>query len=161
MHVSDTTALTNLAAVGRLDLMQHLFGCIVIPDAVFRELTDHGDQIPGAIAVRTASWIEVHSVVDRSFVEHLLQSLDLGESEAIALAVETRASTLIIDEYAGRNAARALGIPVIGVLGILIEAKRRRLIGSVADLLGRLRSDAGFRVSRAMIDRVLIEAGER
>lgn len=161
VHVSDTTAVTNLAAVGRLDLMQHIFGRIVIPEAVFRELTDHGDQIPGAVAARTASWIEIRPVVDHGLVGRLQQSLDLGESEAIALAVEAKAATLIIDEHAGRQIAQALAIPIIGVLGILIEAKRRHLIDSVAVLLARLRQEAGFRVSAAMTDRVLREVGER
>jgi hypothetical protein len=78
VHVSDTTAVTNLAAVGRLDLMQRIFGRIVIPEAVFRELTDHGDQIPGAVAARTASWIEIRPVVDHGLVGRLQQSFTLA-----------------------------------------------------------------------------------
>lgn len=160
VHVSDTTAITNLAAIGRLDLIEAIFGRVLIPEAVFRELTRHGDRVPGAIEVRSSQWIEVRAAGDRALVGRLSGSLDLGEAEAIALAVETAARTLIIDERAGRQAAIALGIPIVGVLGILIESKRRGIVRRVRPLLDGLRTEAGFRIGRELFERVLREAGE-
>lgn len=160
IHVSDTTAITNLAAIGRLDLMQAIFGRILIPREVFAELTRHGDQVPGAREVRSSSWIRIARVSGLDLVDTLCRSLDRGEAEAIALAVETRARTLIIDEYAGRLAAVAMGIRIVGVVGILIEAKRRGLIEAVKPMLDELRTKAGFRLGQALVERALREAGE-
>ena len=53
-RVSDTTAITNLAAVGRLDLMESIFRHVLIPEAVYQELTAHGDGVPGAREVRSS-----------------------------------------------------------------------------------------------------------
>lgn len=161
VRVSDTTAITNLAAIGRLDLLERAVGHVLIPEAVFQELTRHGDHIPGAREARSSSWIEVRRVADRRLVRRLRRTLDRGEAEAIALSVEARAKTLVIDEYAGRRVALALGLSIVGVLGILIQSKRQGLIDSVGTLLDQLRREAGFRVSPAMVQRVLREAGER
>jgi len=161
IHVSDTTAITNLAAIGRLDLLEALFGELCIPQAVFDELTMHGDHVPGAREVHSSSWIKVRAVRNQDLVRRLRSSIDLGEAEAITLTLECNARTLVIDECAGRQIALSLGVPIIGVLGILIEAKRRGLIDSAGRILARLRSEAGFRVGRAMVARVLREAGEQ
>ena len=57
--------------------------------------------------------------------------MDKGEAEAIALAVELKADYLLMDERNGRLAARQAGLPVTGVLGILLKAK---LEGAIASL---------------------------
>lgn len=161
IHVSDTTAITNLAAIGRLDLMRSLLGQVCIPHEVYRELTRHGDRIPGAREVRTCEWIQVRDVAGRELADSLTPPLDLGEAEAIALALELDAHVLIIDEQAGRRTAKALGLNIIGLLGLLIEAKRRSLIPAVAPILDELQQKAGFRLGAALRERVLQAVDER
>lgn len=160
IHVSDTTAITNLAAIGRLDLMHSLLGQVFIPHEVYLELTRYGDRIPGAREVKTNEWILTRDVTRRDLVDSLTPPLDLGEAEAIALAMEINAQVLIIDEVAGRQTAKALGLNIVGLVGLLIEAKRRSLIPSVAPLLDRLQQEAGFRLGAAFRERVLQEVEE-
>ena len=160
IYVSDTTAITNLAAIGRLDLMQAILGQIFIPREVYLELTRHGDRIPGALEVKTCGWITVCDVAQRDQVTALMPPLDLGEAAAIALALELKASVLVIDEDAGRQTAKGLGLRIVGLVGLLIEAKRRQLIPFVAPLLDRLRREAGFRLSAAFLAQVLAEVKE-
>ena len=89
-----------------------------------------------------------------------MQELDLGESEALALALEIRADLILIDEAAGRAMAKRMGVPFIGVFGVLLEAKRSGLIGAVLPLLDRLQNDHGFYLSAPVRDEVLRLAGE-
>lgn len=158
--VSDASPLIALAIIGEIDLLRRLYGEIVVPEAVYREVTNSRPFAPGAAEFRAAAWIRARAVNDRLLVCALSLELDPGEAEAIALAVEVDAELLLIDERRGRIAAMRLGRRVVGVLGALIEAKQRRIVPEVRPLLDRLATDAGFRISRELRARVLETAGE-
>ncbi len=153
--VSDASVVINLAAVGQLDLLHQLFGSVLIPQAVYDEIVVAGKGLPGAESVARLAWIETRSVADRSLVEGLLLELDLGEAESIALARECDCDFLLIDERRGRAAAERLGIRVIGLLGVLVQAKRVELITSVRPTLDSLRSSAGFWIHDELYRRIL------
>ena len=51
-----------------------------------------------------------------------------GEAEAIGLALEIRAKTLLIDERDGTNIARRLGVATAGTLGVIILASAKKLL---------------------------------
>ena len=156
--VSDTSPITNLAAIGHLDLLRQIYGQIIIPDAVFQELTSAGGQHPGAV-IQQLHWVETRAVSNSLLVTALGVELDEGEAEAIALAQELSADVLLIDEHLGRAAATRLGVRIIGLLGVLIEAKHRGLIQEIkapVDALMKL----GFRVKQDLYQRVLQAAGE-
>jgi hypothetical protein len=158
--VSDTSPLIALATIGRLDLLRQLYGSILVPRAVHDEAASERPEAPGAAEVRSAAWIQVRAVNDARLVAALSLHLDVGEAEAIALAVETDADLLLMDERRGRQAAMRLGRRVVGVLGTLVEAKQRNLISQVRPLLDTLAGDAGFRISPELHARVLEAAGE-
>ena len=80
--VSNTSPITSLAAINRLNLLQQLYGTIIIPEAVYRELTI--GVVPGAEEVQSVDWIQIQSVTNRRLVEELEEAIDEGESEAIA-----------------------------------------------------------------------------
>lgn len=128
--ISDTSAITNLAAIEYLQLLPQLYGKVMIPEAVYRELTEIELLVPGTVEAETALWINVRQVIDRAVVERLQSEvrLDPGESEAIALALELNADLLLIDERRGRAEANRLGVRITGLLGILVEAKQKNLI---------------------------------
>jgi predicted nucleic acid-binding protein len=66
--VSDTSPITNLAAISQLDLLQKLYTRIIIPVAVYDEMVNIGKPVPGAIEVQTLSWIQTQAVADRQRV---------------------------------------------------------------------------------------------
>lgn len=150
--VSDTSVITALIQIGRVELLSELFGTVVIPQAVAAELAVCHVGLP--------AWIQVREVRSRRTVRQWADALDAGESEAITLALELSANFLLIDEKAGRAAAQKAGLDVVGVLGVLSEAKRAGLVSSVADMIRELREIASFRISRALELRVLRDAGE-
>ena len=85
---------------------------------------------------------------------------DAGEAEAIALALEAHAELLLMDERLGRDTARHLGLRFIGLIGVLVEAKRRRLIPTIKAELDALRDVAGFRIAQELYWRVLKDEKE-
>jgi predicted nucleic acid-binding protein len=151
--VSDTSALTALLQVGLEGILLELFQEVVIPEAVERELRRAHAVLP--------SFILTIPILNRELVNRLRRDLDEGEAEAIALILEKRGDLLLIDERKGRRVARREGVPVIGLLGVLLEAKRRGIIPSLRETIGGLQTTAGFRISDALRERLLSEAGEQ
>ena len=158
--VSDTTPISELVKVDHLNLLPKLFGKVVIPQGVFDEL--QVGEHPAAKLVQNLSWLEVVTVDNQQLVRELQQSfkLDLGESEAIALAEELSASQLLIDERAARKVAMARKLPLIGTVGILLLAKRRGLLDSVKDVLDEMQAQ-GMRISDRLYVHVLTLAQEK
>ncbi len=153
--VSDTSPINNLAAINHLHLLQQLYGTVLIPEAVYRELTDPNFPVAGAIEVQTFIWIQTRPVQNRILVEALSNELDIGEAEAIALALEMKADQVLIDERRGRIVAARLNLGYTGILGILVEAKSQKLIFAVKPLLDALINQAGFWVAEPLYKKVL------
>ena len=100
-------------------------------------------------------------VRDRKLVDSLRRDLGDGESQAIALAVELKADLLIVDDLLARQVARALGLSVVGAVGVLLEAQMKGLLSEIRTCLDDLIDLAGFRISEELYTRVLREAGEQ
>lgn len=158
--VSDTSPISNLIKINRLSLLQKLYGDIVIPLVVYNEILALQSFNVRLDEFKTASWIRVQSPSDTTLVSSLLITLDKGESEAIALAKELQPELLLIDERAGAETARSLGIKAIGLLGVLIQAKQSGQIENVRMILDDLRSNAGFWIAPLLYERVLITCNE-
>ncbi len=76
--VSDTSPITSLITIQRIDLLQDLFDTVLIPPAVERELLAFHDKLP--------NFIRVEATLDLATFQRLQPLLDEGEAEAIALA---------------------------------------------------------------------------
>lgn len=158
--ISNSSPLINLSIIGRLNLLERKFSEIIIPEAVWREVVVDGVGKPGTKEVEQAGWIKVHDVKDRKLVISLKQYLDDGESEAIALALEMGAGLVLLDERDARDTADAFGLNVLGVIGILVWARKNQLIPALKDELNLLQEVARFRFSGELYRRALVEVGE-
>ncbi|HLE57207.1 MAG TPA: DUF3368 domain-containing protein [Rhodothermia bacterium] len=161
--VSNTSPIFNLACIGRLDLLRTLFEEIWIPSGVETELIQIPDTaIRGRVEqARNGGWLMVRPTTKADLVKLLTVDLHQGEAEAIALAVETKADRLLIDEKEGREMARRLGLHITGVLGILLRAKRMGQIAAIKPDLLALRDQARFFVSRELEVEILESTGEQ
>src|SRR6266568_4995556 len=121
--VSNTSPIVKLAAVGHLDLLQQLYGALLIPPAVYHEIVVVGAGLPGAHEVQTLPWFQQRPVAPSALLTRLQLALDPGEAEVIALAGEIKADLMLLDERRARRLAGQLGLHHVGVLGLLIEAK--------------------------------------
>jgi uncharacterized protein len=158
--VADTSVILNLCRVQHEHLLQQLFKRVLIPVEVadeFTRLTKIQKRFSG---LTLPAWIEISSAPQTFPPEVLQAQLDIGESAAIALCLNQKADVLLIDEKIGREIAVGLGIRIVGIAGVLVDAKNEKLISSVKILLDRLESEANFWISSDLRLRVLQLAGE-
>lgn len=158
--VSDTSALSNLAVVEHLWLLEAIYQTVIIPDVVASELAAASNPVIPAIL--KLDWVQTRPLSQSQLANQLQQDrgLDAGEASAIALALELQANDLLIDERLGRQEAVRLGLSIIGILGVLLIAKQRSLIPQVQPVMDALSDRAGFRISSQLYQRVLTLAKE-
>ncbi len=160
--VSNTSPIYNLAAIDQLHLLRDQFERIFIPTAVRGELLPISDHPEGEVIAQALEeeWISVLPVEDRGTLHALTLDLDLGESEAIALALQLGVTTVLIDESDGRAVATRLGLRPTGVLGVLLKAKAQGKLDSVRSAMVRLREKGGFFIHSKLFEEVIRLAGE-
>jgi predicted nucleic acid-binding protein len=129
--VSDSSPLICLAAIRCFELLRLLYGGVLIPEAVWQEITRApafaaAASLQVAADARGAGWLQVATAVNRPLVTQLETTLDPGEAEAIALAVERASTLLLIDERDGRQVARTLGVPLTGHVGCSLARQSPR-----------------------------------
>ena len=116
--VADTSPLNYLVLIDEVDLLAALFGQVIVPTAVMQELQH--SATPSRVRQWISNpppWLEIRSVT--STPSSALLRLDIGEREAIQLAVELNAGAVLIDETEGRAVAESLRLQVRGTLGVL------------------------------------------
>ncbi len=122
--VSDTTPLISLLKIDRIGLLEKLFGQVLIPQAVFDELTSDERFKFEADQIRRKQFIKVKAVKNPESASILKRAtgLDQGESEAIILTDEQNADILLMDEAKGRKVSFQMGLKIMGTIGILMAA---------------------------------------
>ncbi len=162
LAVSNTSPLSNLASVGRLDLLRSQFRELWIPSAVREELAAHPAEYV-RVAIEDAiqsNWLRVAEIENSSLLFLMLSQLHRGEAEAIELALVRKAEIVVIDELEGRQVAARAGLRVTGVLGILLRAKQNGSLAEVRPVIEQLRAQAGFFISKPLEAKVIASAGE-
>jgi predicted nucleic acid-binding protein len=135
--VCDSSALVALALCGHLDLLDAIYGQVLIPRTVFDESTFPGK--PGAESI--AAWAEgkVAEITDTEAALAFGGLLDKGEADAITLYLERKADTLLIDEKKGRKVAKVYGLNVKGSMGVLLAGKEKGLVEAIRPCVDILR----------------------
>ncbi len=159
--VSDTTPLISLLKINRIDLLERLFGQVLIPDAVFNELTSNEKFQLEARQIKQTKFVLVKGVSNKDAVSLLRRAtgLDQGESEAIVLTDETKADLLLMDEAKGRSVSAQMGLKIMGTIGILMAAYEEKALTSdevrnCVDGLQRAGRHIGPNHYQALLDRL-------
>ena len=148
MIISDSTALIVLFDLERIELLENLFEKVYITPVILKEISV---KYP----IVLPPFIKVEKLQDCTLFNALNMLLDLGESEAIALAKEKNLS-IIIDEKKGRKIAKELDLKVIGLLGVVyLNVKKGFLTKNEASEFVENAIEHGYRISRKMVDEVL------
>lgn len=156
--IADSGPLIAMSKISRLELLRSLAREVLVPATVWQEVVGARPEAPDAIAIAGAHWLQVRSAAR---IPDALQSpvLDAGETEALALALESDAACVLMDDRLGRREAARLGVRCIGVVGLLCHARTEGLIPAVAPELHALLR-AGYHLSDGVIGEALARVGE-
>ncbi len=146
--ISDTSCFIILTNIGELELLQKVYGQIVTTPEIVAEF---GETLP--------EWVEIVEVKDKYRQTILELQIDKGESSAIALALETPDSVVILDDYKARKIAERLGVTLTGTIGVIIKAKLNGTIPSIKPILEKIKQ-TDFRLSSEIETQALKEADE-
>ena len=160
--IADTSPIIGLSLIGGLDWIKPLFGAVHITRQVQDELLFNvkTDPRPGMAEIEQVIGKRVLKVIRKDWALPLFAHLDDGEASVLRAAANQKGACLvIIDENLGRHAAIERGTAVTGLVGLIIAAKKARLIPKIAPVLERL-EQAQFRLSAQLIADALALAGE-
>jgi uncharacterized protein len=156
---ADASFLIGLCLIEKLSLLREMVGRVCIAPAVWREVVEAGAGRPGAQQIAQALFLEHRSIQNPSEVEALKSFLGQGEAETLVMAEEMECDVVLVDDLAARRAAERRGLHPVGVLGFLLEAKRLGKIALIKPSVETLLANR-FRLSEALIKKILREAGE-
>ena len=157
--VVNSTPLISLAILNQLGLFQKFFNNVIIPNSVYDECILNGKDKTGFDALSFVDWFHIMSAVNIGMKQSIMIELDEGEAEVITIAKERNISLVCIDEFAGRQYAKLLGLDVIGTLGILLLAKQNGCIADLKPLFQNLIS-SNRHISKTLCNQILKKAGE-
>ncbi len=147
--VSDASPVNVLIRIGQINVLPILFKAVVVPTSVAEEMSraatpqivrDWLDRPPPWFSVREPS-----SAMPPSIRRHR------GERDAINLAREIHADALLLDEERARTEALALGVAVVGTVGVLQRAADQGLIADLKAVHDQLRQ-IRFRVDERILN---------
>jgi predicted nucleic acid-binding protein len=146
--ISDTSCFIILSNIGELEILHKVYGSILTTEDIAIEF---GEPLP--------NWVNVVSVSDKYRQQILEMQIDKGESSAIALALETPDSTIILNDYKARKIAAQLGINYTGTIGVIIKAKLNGVIPSIKPILEKIKQ-TNFHLTVEIEMKALKEAKE-
>ena len=156
--VSDSSPLISLAILKKLHILGLVFDGIWIPQAVYNEITRKNKPYSEELKQFAAN--RVKKTQNVLAVHLLLKELDIGEAEAVVLALENNVPDVLIDEYKGRKVAQAQGLSTIGTVGVLLQAKKKGLIKEIRPELDELMRNHR-RISKKLYKKALELTGEK
>lgn len=146
--ISDTSCLILLDKIGELNLLNKLFGQVIITQEIAQEFKK---ELP--------DWFTIQEPTNKTYQKILEASLDKGEASAIAFAIEQTDCLLIIDDYKGRKYAEQLGIKITGTLGVIIDSKLSGHIESVKPILDKIKK-TDFRLTAELEKKTLEKSND-
>ena len=156
--ITNSSPLIVLFKSKQAELLPQLFDEIIVPEAVFQEVTVAGENDAASRQLPSVSWIQR---VEITTIAPEVAAWDLGngESQVLSLALKSSHCAAIIDDRAARRCGQGLGITTIGTGGILLLAKRRGLISSISPGIEAL-CNAGLWLSDNVVNLLKQQAGE-
>ncbi len=160
--VCDASPLIILAKLDRLHLIQEVLGGdIIVLKCVADEVL--GERAGATERTRLFNFLNESATICH-FSGTQIQSKSLSESDCSTLTycIQNEVDWLVADERLMRRVASEHGLAIIGVLGIVVGAARRRIIAleEAQSILRDAVARHDLRISVALYQRVLDELRE-
>lgn len=158
LWVANASPMILLGKVGHGDLLVRLSRELIIPERVAKEVSvrPEGRELVAELGSLPEVRLEQHVAVAP---EIRAWDLGAGESQVLSLASGSSGRRAVVDDLQARRCAESLGVPVIGVLGVVLRAKRKKLIPAARPVVVALR-DAGLYVSDRLVEQALSHLAE-
>jgi predicted nucleic acid-binding protein len=155
MIISDATVLITLINIDRFDILTKFIDKIYITTEIYKEVSQRVYAKKFIDSYIQANFIEIKDYSNKQLFRELNTILDIGESSAIALAIETNLP-LIIDEKKGRRFAKSKGVEIVGLVGIIRYLYISDILDTneVVDII-KLLNQSDFRISQSLLDMIL------
>ncbi|MBQ9378078.1 MAG: DUF3368 domain-containing protein [Schwartzia sp.] len=157
--VVNSSPLIALSGLRRLDILQKLYGEVLIPDAVYREISAKQESVCRQSVDESRSWLRICPIENQLAKRFFKARLHDGEVEAMILAQERKADLLIMDDALAKKHAEYLGICVTGTLGVLIRARQTGIIEVLKPMICQLQENHIY-ISDALTEKCLKIVGE-
>jgi hypothetical protein len=152
--VSDTGPIHYLTLLGRIELLSHFFGEVLVPSAVIRELSNSSTPEPVRdLIANKPPWMKEVACPE---TDPKFNGLGIGEREAMTVALLNPGAVLLCDDSAARDMAKSEKIPVSGTLGVLRDGALCNLL-NIHEEIERLRTQTNFRGSDKLFESVCAE----
>lgn len=156
--IFNASPIIVLAKAGLLEQLLPIHTQIWIPEPVATEISAINNPSDPA-----AHWLATHSSLIHPATppSPFLMAWDLGagESAVISLSEQIPNSMVVLDDLAARRCAQALGLCVTGTIGLVLMAKRARLIPSATEALNTI-TNAGLYISQLHLNSIRRQAEE-
>ena len=160
--ICNSSPFIGLAILNIVHVLWDIFDEVIVPTAVFTEITKNGRNHIGKIELEGAiseGKIHIYSVKDELFVNRFLGKLHRGELEVISAAKELDAQYLLLDDKAARTLAETLLLEPSGLIGLLKILKLTNKIDSIKPYLDKL-IENGYWISKKLYNELLKDVGE-
>lgn len=155
--VCNASPMIFLSKIDLVHVLPQINGKLSIPFGVYQEIKGQNDA--------ASEWVEKHKnkyVIELDTIPKIIESWDLGrgETEVIAYAYSKKNVKVALDDKAARNCAASLGVDIIGTIGLILMANRRRLIKNPVVYLEKLK-ETGFRISDDLFQHAITLANKK
>ena len=156
--IANASPIICLSKAGLLDITGKMYSQILIPPQVADEIAPDSKHAGISIELLRFKWIEITPSFEIP-PEIMEWNLGTGESAVISLALKYPADEVLIDDRAAARCARVYGLKIKGTLGILLDAKKQKIIPKVEPCLKKL-IGAGLWISIDLQTKILEISGE-
>lgn len=157
--ICDTSIWLYLGGLGQASLLRQLYDTVFVTETVCWELDNGRLNRPSIFNPRDLSWVFIVQPTQQEIANLPANRLGPGERSALAYARTHQLDLVGLDDHQAREVAQYLGLRTIGTVGILLRAKQAGLLTAVRPFLISLQQE-GFRISRTLVDHILLKAGE-
>jgi predicted nucleic acid-binding protein len=155
MIVSDSTILITLINIDEFELLESFVKSIIITKEVYEEVSQKIYAKNFIDAKIDKGYMRIENYSNRQLFYEINTILDKGESASITLAIE-KSLPLIIDEKKGRRFAKAQGVEVVGLIGILryLYLGKKLSKKQSLEIIKKL-NNSNFRIDKKLMEMIL------